>query len=240
MRGLLRIDLLHKFPGFQSGEQRRRTYARSLMVGPLCLLAALGTAKVCAAPPSAPAPVPAAIPNYGARDGAPPAAGDAAPNSVDGGPAAQAGRAVEALVLVLAGIVGVVYALRRFGLVQGGTDGRPARIVLAGLGRARSATAGPSSSIVTIESSQTLPGGAILHVVVVPGRTLLLAATSHTVTAVAEWPDGSEAAGDTAAFEDYLARAGAPEQTPESGLAAANARLRSLLSRPPTPPKDTP
>ena len=207
-----------------------------------CLLAALGTAKVSAAPP--PTPAPAAIPNYGARDSAPPAAGDAAPNSVDGGPAAQAGRAVEALVLVLAGIVGVVYALRRFGLVQGGTDGRPARIVLAGLGRARSAAVGSSSSIVTIESSRTLPGGAMLHVVVVPGRTLLLAATSHTVTAVAEWPDGSEAAGDTAAFEDYLARAGAPEQTPEqtpeSGLAAANARLRSLLSRPPTPPKDTP
>ena len=41
----------------------------------------------------------------------------------------------------------------------------------------------------TVESSQTLPGGAMLHVVSVPGRTLLLAATPQTVTAVAEWPD---------------------------------------------------
>lgn len=208
-------------------------------IGPLCLLAALGTARVGAAPPSAPAPAPAAIPNYGARDSAPPAAGNTASNAVDGGPAAQAGRAVEALVLVLAGIVGVVYTLKRFGLVQGGTDGKPARIMLAGLGRARSA-AGPASSIVTVESSQTLPGGAMLHVVVVPGRTLLLAATPHTITAVAEWPDESEMAGSTTAFEAYLARADAPEQTPEPNLAAANARLRSLLARPPTPPKDTP
>ena len=64
----------------------------------------------------------------------------------------------------------------------------------------------------------------MLHVVVVPGRTLLLAATGHTVTAVAEWSDEPETAEDTAAFEDYLARADAPD----TGIAAANARLRSL------------
>ena len=200
----------------------------------LCILAALGTGRVCAAPPaSAPTPPPAsaAIPNYGGRDSAPLATGDAAPN-----PAAQAGRAVEALVLVLVGVFGVVYALKRFGLVQGGADGKPARITLSGLGRSFSANAGALSSTISVESSQTLPGGAMLHVVVVPGRTLLLASTSHTVTAVAEWPDGPETVEDTAAFEDYLARADAPE----TGIAAANARLRSLLSRPQMPPKDTP
>ncbi len=206
----------------------------------LCLLTTLGTARVCAAPGvPAPAPAQGAIPNYGARDGAPLQSGEAAPN-----PAAQAGRAVEALVLVLAGVVGVVYALKRFGLVQGGADGRPARIMLSGLGRAPEATVGPASPVVTVESSQTLPGGATLHVVAVPGRTLLLAATPHTVTAVAEWPDGAGTAEDAAAFEDYLARADAPE-APETGIAAANARLRALLSRPQpslraSPPKDTP
>jgi len=197
----------------------------------LCLLAALATGRVCAAPPAAPAlapsaPAPAAIPNYGGRDSAPLAAGDAAPN-----PAAQAGRALEALVLVLAGAAGVVYALKRFGLVQGGADGKPARIMLSGLGRPPSAPAGSAASDVTVESSRTLPGGAMLHVVRVPGRTLLLAATPHAVTAVAAWPDAPEVMED-AAFEDYLARADAPDTI----VAAANARLRSLLSR----PKDTP
>ena len=204
----------------------------------MVLTAALGTVKVCAAPPSTPAPAPAqgTIPNYGGRDSAPLATGEAAPD-----PAAQAGRAVEALVLVLAGITGVVYALKRFGLVQGGADGKPARIVLSGLGRALSTPAGPASSAVTVESSQTLPGGAMLHVVIVPGRTLLLAATSHTVTAVAEWPAEPVGAEDIAAFEDYLARADAAgSQLPGSGIAAANARLRSLLSRPPSPPKGNP
>ena len=195
----------------------------------LCLLAALETGRVCAAPQAAPAPPSAAIPNYGGRDSAPLAAGDAAPN-----PAAQAGRAVEALILVLAGIVGAVYALKRFGLVQGGTDGKPARIMLSGLGRTIPVSAGPAAFDVTVESSQTLPGGAMLHVVAVPGRTLLLAATSHTVTAVAEWPAGLAAAEDNAAFEEYLARADAPE----TGIAAANARLRSLLPRSQMPPKD--
>ena len=208
-------------------------WGRGGLLCTLLLLTALGTGRVCAAPSSTPIPPPSssAIPNYGGRDSAPLATGDAAPN-----PAAQAGRAVEALVLVLAGVFGVVYTLKRFGLVQGGADGKPARITLSGLGRSFSANASASSSAVSVESSQTLPGGAMLHVVVVPGRTLLLAATSHTVTAVAEWPDGPDTAEDTAAFEDYLARADAPE----TGLAAANARLRSLLPRPQMPPKDTP
>ena len=195
------------------------------------LLAALGTGHVSAAPPAAPIAAPsspAAIPNYGGRDSAPLAAGDgAAPN-----PAAQAGRALEALVLVLAGAAGVVYALKRFGLVQPGADGKPARIVLSGLGRAPAASTGAATADVSVESSRALPGGAMLHVVRVPGRTLLLAATPQSVTAVAEWPDAPGATEDGGAFEDFLARAADPATT----VAAANARLRSLLSR----PKDTP
>jgi len=198
------------------------------------LLAALGTGRLGAAPPapapSAPAPsAPAAIPNYGGRDSAPLVAGDeAAPN-----PVAQAGRALEALVLVLAGAAGVVYALKRFGLVQPGADGKPARIILSGLGRAPAASAGLADADVSVESSRTLPGGAMLHVVRVPGRTLLLAATPQSVTTVAEWADVHESTdGGGNAFEDFLARADAPG----TNVAAANARLRSLLSR----PKDTP
>jgi flagellar biogenesis protein FliO len=190
-----------------------------------------GIRSAHAAPP-APAPPTAStpIPDYGARDSAPLTSGEAAPD-----PAAQAGRAIGALVIVLAFVFGAVYALKRFGWVTPGPDGK-GRIKLTGLGRPSLA---PGASV-TVTSSQTLPGGAMLHVVTVPGRTLLLAATPHTISAVAEWPTEEEALVDTpssaeaAAFEDYLARADASE----SGIAAANARLRSLLNRPP-PPKDT-
>lgn len=208
-----------------------RLLSRERWWGPLfCVFCLLSVRPTLGDPPKPSAPAPASIPNYGGRDSAPLAAGNAAPN-----PAAQAGRAVEALILVLAGVVGVVYVLKRFGLVQGGADGKPARIMLSGLGRSLSVPAASESSAVTIESSQPLPGGAMLHIVRVPGRTLLLAATSHTVTAVAEWPREAGSEEDAAAFEDYLARADS-----ESGIAAANTRLRSLLSRPqPSPPKDT-
>jgi flagellar biogenesis protein FliO len=196
------------------------------------LLASGGIGSVQAAPPApTPPPASATIPDYGARDSAPLTSGEAAPD-----PAAQAGRAIGALVIVLAAVFGAVYALKRFGWVTPGPDGK-GRIKLTGLGRSSSAPGTP----VTVESSQTLPGGAMLHVVTVPGRTLLLAATPHTVTAVAEWQAEDMVQSDTpsnaeaAAFEDYLARADASE----SGIAAANARLRSLLNRPP-PPKDTP
>ena len=67
----------------------------------------------------------------------------------------------------------------------------------------------------------------MLHVVSVANRTLLLAATAQSVTAVSEWPTPSETPEETAAFDDYLARAQAP---PDSALGAANARLRSLLT----------
>ncbi len=205
---------------------RSRHKMRLVLLG-VSLLAA---GPVLAGPPAATksaASAPAVIPDYGGRDSAPLTVGDNAPN-----PAAQAGRALEALVLVLAGIVGVVYVMKRYGLVSGGGDGKPARITLTnGFGRMSS----PTSSAITVVSSQALPGGAMLHVVTVSGRNFLLAATPQSVVSVAEWPAEAtpKDADEVAAFEDYLARADAA-----SPIGAANARLRSLLSRP--QPEDAP
>ena len=204
----------------------------NLILGGLLLL----TAPVCAAPP-APAPAasaPAAIPDYGGRDSAPLGTGTDAPN-----PAAQAGRAVEALVLVLLGIGGVVYGLKRFGLVQPGLDGKPARINLNALSGRAAAPRTAETSPVVVQASQTLPGGATLHLVTVRGRTLLLGATPQSVQTLTEWRDGmAEEEDETQAFESYLARADAAAGEtldPASALSAANARLRSLLDRQKTP-----
>lgn len=186
------------------------------------------TAPVCAAPPAPSAS--AAIPDYGGRESAPLGTGTEAPN-----PAAQAGRAVEALVLVLLGIGGVIYGMKRFGLVQPGTNGKPARINFAGLSAAASRPAAGAASPITVEASQTLPGGTVLHLVTVRGRTLLLGATPQSVQTLTEWRDGpAEADDETQAFEAYLARANAAAgDTTDSGsaLSAANTRLRSLLDR---------
>ena len=172
-------------------------------------------------------PVSADAPDYGGRESAMPAVGEAAPD-----PAAQAGRALEALVVVLAGVAGVVYVLKRFNLVKAGIDGKPARIAGPVFGRTGNGKdsgikdSGIKSSGVTVVSSQTLPGGAMLHVVQIGEKTLLLAATAQSVTPVAEWAtQSSEASPLSGEFEEYLTRA-----DPTSGIAAANARLRSLLS----------
>lgn len=190
----------------------------SLVFWGLLLIAA----PVCAGPP-------AAIPDYGGRESAPLGTGADAPN-----PAAQAGRAVEALVLVLVGIGGVIYALKRFGLVQPGTNGKPARINFAGLSAAARPATGTASPV-SVDASQPLPGGAMLHLVTVRGRTLLLGTTPQSVQTLTKWQDGPlEQEDEALAFEAYLARAdAAAEDTADSGsaLSAANARLRSLLDR---------
>ncbi len=187
----------------------------SAIFAPLFLVA-LTAGTVHAAPPA---------PDYGGRDSAPVAGADTAPN-----PAASAGRALEALVVVLAGVAGVVYVLKRFGLVQPGVGGKPARIAAPRFGRVPSTEDSP----VSVMSSQPLPGGAMLHVVRVGPRTLLLAATPQSVTTVTEWETEAPAPTPSAMaeeFEGYLTRA-----DPSSGIAASNARLRSLLS--PKPPED--
>lgn len=188
----------------------------------LALLSA-GTAQ--AAPPSHP-PANAAVPDYGGRDSAMPAAvGEAAPD-----PAASAGRALEALVVVLAGVAGTVYVLKRFNLVKLGAGGT-ARITGPVFGR----SAGEQDSAVAVVSSQTLPGGAMLHVVRVGERTLLLGATAQSVTHITEWDtSSSEALTLSDDFGDYLTRADPAPIDPNpaaSGIAAANARLRSLLAQ---------
>ncbi len=196
----------------------------------LCfLLACLGPVHAAPPPPSPPPAAPLAMPDYGGRESAPVAAGDAAPN-----PLAQMGRAVEALVIVLAGVVGVVYGLKRFGLVTPGENGKPGRIAWSGLSRAR-ASQSAGDFPVTVLSSQPLPGGAMLHVVSVAGRNLLLAATPQSVSALTEWPAAEQSVPETEGFDEFLARADASSG---GGIAAANARLRSLMAHPPA--KETP
>ncbi len=193
------------------------------------LFSAIG--PLSAAPPTAPAPAAATLPDYGGRESAPVTADETAPS-----PLAQMGRATEALVIVLAGIVAVVYALKRFGLVKPGENGKPAKLALenfAAFRRNRSAAAAGEDSPVTVLSSQTLPGGAMLHVVSVAGKNLLLGVTPQSVSALTEWPAAAENDPNAALFEEYLTRADGP-QTVGSSLAAANARLRSLMGRPPT------
>ena len=126
--------------------------------------------------------------------------------------------------------------MKRFGLVQPGTDGKAARINFAGLsslaGSPRAAAS--TTSPVTVEASQTLPGGAALHLVTVRGRTLLLGATPQSVQTLTEWRNSLGEDDDTQAFEAYLARADAADgeiSDPASALSAANTRLRSLLNR---------
>ncbi len=194
---------------------------RNLILVVLSLLLATTAGVVQASPPAA---APASTPDYGGRDSAPlTTVGDAAPD-----PAAQAGRALEALVVVLAGVAGVVYLLKRFDLVKPGTNGKPARISAPSFGRSPAMGAD-----VAVVSSQSLPGGMMLHVVRVAGKNLLLAATAQSVTTVTEWPIlDAEPSGMADEFEEYLTRANPNAPDAASGIAAANARLRSLLSSP--------
>ena len=160
---------------------------------------------VQAAPPSFPCAGQGAIPNYGGRDSAPlAAAGDAAPN-----PAAQAGRALEALVR-RPGRRGRrrVSALKRFGLVKGGAEWQAWRgLPFPVFGRPPSPA--EAADVPLMVSSQTLPGGAMLHVVRVPAPEICCwPPTAHTVTNVAEWsgrPETAPSADNDEAFEDYLA-----------------------------------
>lgn len=197
----------------------------ALSIIALSLALAFTVSAVQAAPPAS---APASTPDYGGRDSAPlTSVGDAAPD-----PAAQAGRALEALVVVLAGVAGVVYLLKRFNLVQPGINGKPARISGPAFGRSPRT----ESADVAVVSSQTLPGGTMLHVVRVDGKNLLLAATAQSVTTVTEWAiSDTETAGMADEFEEYLTRANpnaldSASGISASGIAAANARLRSLLS----------
>ena len=198
----------------------------------LLFLVALGPVSAASPAPShSAAPASAPLPDYGGRESTPVVVDEAAPS-----PLAQMGRATEALVIVLAGIVGVVYALKRFGLVKPGENGKPSKLALENFGAFRRSHGTVGSGVdspVTVLSSQTLHGGAMLHVVSVAGRNLLLGVTPQSVSTLTEWPALGGVSADGASFEEYLSRADSPP-TVGSSLAAANARLRSLMGRPPT------
>lgn len=189
------------------------------------------------AAPGAPSPAtpPAArtVPDYGGRDapgGLAPASATEAAGPLN--PLAQAGRALEALVIVLALVVVVVYGLKRLGIVGPVSGGRlhfglPPPAV-------RSSTDG-----LRVLSSHALPGtpGAAVHLLSVADRTLLVGATAQSVTLLTEW-DAEQAEPSTDAFDSYLARQEIAPDVLESTLRDAEDRvaraadsLQSLLAR---------
>ncbi len=198
------------------------------------------------APPKASVPRAAAIPDYGGRDSGPlvpmssapvAASSDTAVGAAALNPLAQAGRALEALVVVLALVVGGLALLKRSGLLSAEGGQAAASFVpgaVAGrLFRLRGPQPSPAPSaavkpdMMTLLGSQTLPHapGAGLHVVSVAGRTLLLGATAQSVTLLAEldadWEPDIDAA--PSAFADHLRQA--------DPVAATADRLQALLAR---------
>ncbi len=207
---------------------RRQVWGAALL---LCWLPLV--APSLAAPPAPPAAAPAGIPDYGGRDApgglAPASAKEAAAGPIN--PLAQAGRALEALVIVLLVVVGVVYGLKRLGVVAPTTGGR----LRFGL----PAPLSTGADGLRVVSSQMLAGtpGAAVHLLSVSNRTLLVGATAQSVTLLAEWEsDKAEPSPD--AFDAYLARQEIAPETPESTLRDAENRvaraadsLHALLAR---------
>ena len=193
----------------------------TIALGILLALVVMQGGQVYAAPPAAKT---LTLPDYGGRDTPASAlAGDVAASPTN--PLAQAWRACEALALVLGGIVTVVYALKRFGIVR---DGDTKLNWTRGLPRPAAI-----SSPITVLSSQPLPGGAMLHIISAGGQTFLLAATTQTVSLISELPltpESAETPDEAAAFSTYLNQAGIA-LPPESAIAAATDRLKSLLAR---------
>lgn len=212
----------------------------------LSLTLVVGVGRPCLAAPPAPAKPVAPLPDYGGRESALGNALDNAGAAPALNPLAQAGRALEALVIVLALVVGGLYGLKRLGFIK--ADGRAApggATRWTSLLTPRTPAAPEASELIALLGSQTLPNaaGAGLHVVAVAGRTLLLGATAQSVTLIAELDPEEEAVADTetgadkAAFAAYLRKAGVTPPPAEAGreaeetLAAATDRLQSLLAR---------
>lgn len=190
--------------------------------GAALLLCWLLLVPVFAAPP---------VPDYGGRDapgGLAPAAETAGAGPIN--PLAQAGRALEALVIVLLVVVAVVYGLKRLGVVGPATGSR----LRLGLPAPRAGADG-----LRVLSSHALTGtpGAAVHLLSVADRTLLVGATAQAVTLLADWEaEQSEPSPD--AFDSYLARQENAPDAPESTLRDAEDRvaraahsLHALLAR---------
>lgn len=230
----------------------------------MLLPAASVTNAAAAAPPPSHSPATAkhaakqrVIPDYGGRDSTIESTIDQSGAATAVDPMAQAGRAFEALVVVLALVVGGLFLLKKSGVIKSGADtsGTAAQAPWSFLkSLARPANAPPPSSEPTTEllsviGSQTLPqsGGARLHLVSVGDRLLLIGATSQSVTVltevaqIGEFSDNPKSAAfaetqqDEAAFADYLERIGlqpppaAVGKTVGATLSAATGRLQSLL-----------
>lgn len=215
----------------------------------LALVLVLGVCRPCpAAPPvsSSKATVKqtAPLPDYGGRDSALGSAIDNSSAVPAMNPLAQVGKALEALVIVLALVVGGLYGLKRLGVIK--ADGAIVpRAGWASLLSAKPAPQAPASDLIALLGSQTLPNasGAGLHVVSVAGRTLLLGATAQSVTLLVELDVGEESLvnteteADSEAFAAYLKQAGVtPPPTgagrqAEQALVGATDRLQSLLAR---------
>jgi flagellar biogenesis protein FliO len=192
---------------------------------------------------------PAATPDYGGRDSIVSTA-VATSGAQTMNPLVQAGRAFEALLIVLALVVGCLYLLKRSGLLQGGGDASAATPWARRLPQAMRQTASRhpfppeiSTDLIKVLGSQTLPhgSGAGLHLISVGGKTLLLGETVQAVTLLTELDSVAlpeqETPQERAAFADYLAQAGislepAPQaRAVEYALSATADRLQSLLSR---------
>ena len=203
-----------------------------------------GTAGPPAPTVRPPAKQEAPLPDYGGRDSALGSAIDNSGAAPSMNPLAQVGKALEALVIVLALVVGGLYGLKRLGVIKADgqtVPGAPWKTLLS----AKSATPAATSDLIALLDSQLLPNaaGAGLHVVSVAGRTLLLGATVQSVTLLAELEAERETTADTApepdgaAFTAYLQKAGVTAPPAEAGrqaeqtLAAATDRLQSLLAR---------
>lgn len=230
---------------------RPRTSTKRAILALTLLLLPLGVCaqapKAAATSPAAPAPV---IPDYGGRDSAPASAVPAATPGETGpaSPLAQAWRAFESLAIVLALVVGVVFLLKRYNLVNSDGTGKARLRLPPSLNRfwtpAVSSVSGGQTEPglpLTVLSSQPLPGGGMLHMISVADRTLLLGATAQNVTLIADWEtdamcEGAETPSE-AAFAEYLSRAGVADPTPPSGrvartrVGAASERLQSVLAR---------
>jgi hypothetical protein len=122
-------------------------------------------------------------------------------------PVGQAERAVESLVIVLVLVVGVVFAIKRSGLLKNAPPAQTGQFRTAVVNAAANRFARPgkplrapmtakphASSPATKDSIRVLRSEALdentrLHLVCVNGKTLLLGASAQAVGVLAQWDD---------------------------------------------------
>jgi len=194
------------------------------------------------------------IPDYGGRD----VLGTSAPGAADApaSPLSQAWRAFQALVVVLAVTIGVLFVIKKYGLIKPGTSSPSATpraglpgMLLTGWQNFLQAGNRPSAvvdeaSVLNVLSSTTLPGPApaSVHLVEVAGRRYFVGATAGGMTLLADWetepvaePDEEIIAPEDERFESYLNRMGMTAQTPPEvvgeRVSQTTDRLQALLAR---------